>query len=198
MSAGAAAAATRRRGNEQAKPERKETWASAAEDKAEADGQDCPTFRKDCFQEAWVEEKENTPAPPGQKKIVRGGQSLQYKEKRFKEIHTDAPGPGAYFQVAPVGVEIQSKMKQPSKVPEVQKVASNLKLFRKTDAPSIPYRGQTFGYEESEDGTLVKHKPPEKDNTLGPAYYQEDPVTEHGNPIHQKINQSAPGIKSCG
>ncbi|XP_048364765.1 sperm-tail PG-rich repeat-containing protein 2 [Sphaerodactylus townsendi] len=110
-----------------------------------------------------------------EQKIVRGGQSLQYKEKRFKEIHTDAPGPGAYFQVAPVGVEIQSKMKQPSKVPEVQKVASNLKLFRKTDAPSIPYRGQTFGYEESEDGTLVKHKPPEKDNTLGPAYYQEDP-----------------------
>lgn len=55
-------------------------------------------------------------------------------------------------------------------------MAGSLKLFRKTDAPSIPSRGQTFGYEETEDGTLIKHIPPDKDDTLGPAYYQADPV----------------------
>ncbi|XP_054846460.1 sperm-tail PG-rich repeat-containing protein 2 [Eublepharis macularius] len=107
-------------------------------------------------------------------KIVRGGHSPQYKEKRFREIRSNTPGPGTYHQPS-VGVEIQSKMKQSSKVPEVQKVASSMKLFRKTDAPSIPSRGQTFGYEENEDGTLVKHNPPDKDETLGPAYYQADP-----------------------
>ncbi|XP_077156950.1 sperm-tail PG-rich repeat-containing protein 2 [Paroedura picta] len=110
-----------------------------------------------------------------EQKIIRGGHSPQYKEKRFKEVRTDTPGPGTYSQPPSVGMEIQNKMKQSSKVPEGQKVAGSMKLFRKTDAPSIPSRGQTFGYAEAEDGTLVKHNPPDKDSTLGPAYYQADP-----------------------
>ncbi|XP_060103009.1 sperm-tail PG-rich repeat-containing protein 2 [Heteronotia binoei] len=110
-----------------------------------------------------------------ERKIIRGGHSPQNKEKRFKEIRTHTPGPGTYYQSLSVCLEVQNKRKQSPKVPEGQKIAGNLKLFRKTDAPSIPYRGQTFGYEETENGTLIKHNPPEKDNTLGPAYYQADP-----------------------
>uniref|UniRef100_A0A8C6XBU4 Sperm tail PG-rich repeat containing 2 n=1 Tax=Naja naja TaxID=35670 RepID=A0A8C6XBU4_NAJNA len=53
-----------------------------------------------------------------------------------------------------------------------QKIAGCIKYFRKSEAPSIPSQGQAFGYEEAEDGTLIKFSQPEKDTTLGPAYYQ--------------------------
>uniref|UniRef100_A0A8D2L3M6 Sperm tail PG-rich repeat containing 2 n=1 Tax=Varanus komodoensis TaxID=61221 RepID=A0A8D2L3M6_VARKO len=52
------------------------------------------------------------------------------------------------------------------------KLAGSIKIFRKSDAPSIPSQGQSYGYEEAEDGTLIKHNPPARDNTLGPAYYR--------------------------
>uniref|UniRef100_A0A670YQC3 Sperm tail PG-rich repeat containing 2 n=1 Tax=Pseudonaja textilis TaxID=8673 RepID=A0A670YQC3_PSETE len=53
-----------------------------------------------------------------------------------------------------------------------QKIAGCIKYFRKSEAPSIPSQGQAFGYEEAEDGTLIKFSQPERDTTLGPAYYQ--------------------------
>lgn len=31
--------------------------------------------------------------------------------------------------------------------------------------------GQAYGYEECEDGTLKKQDPPDKDKSLGPAFY---------------------------
>ena len=31
--------------------------------------------------------------------------------------------------------------------------------------------GQAYGFEENEDGTLRKQDPPEKDISLGPAFY---------------------------
>ncbi|KAM6071902.1 LOW QUALITY PROTEIN: sperm-tail PG-rich repeat-containing protein 2 [Theristicus caerulescens] len=37
--------------------------------------------------------------------------------------------------------------------------------------PSSPFADQAFGYEEGEDGTLIKQYPP-RDITLGPAYIQ--------------------------
>ena len=48
---------------------------------------------------------------------------------------------------------------------------SRLKFHRKPAPPSIPTPGQSYGYEENDDGTLRKQDPPEKDASLGPAYY---------------------------
>lgn len=53
-----------------------------------------------------------------------------------------------------------------------QKIAGCIKYFRKSEAPSIPSQGQAFGYEEAEDGTLIKFSQPVRDSSLGPAYYQ--------------------------
>lgn len=43
---------------------------------------------------------------------------------------------------------------------------------RKSAPPSIPSPGQATGYEEGNDGILQKQKVPEKDGSLGPAYYK--------------------------
>ncbi|KAM6440399.1 sperm-tail PG-rich repeat-containing protein 2 isoform 2-T2 [Liasis olivaceus] len=104
-------------------------------------------------------------------KIVKGGQSPQYKEKRFKDIHSDTPGPGTYCQPPSVNPEV-SKARRQLKMPSAQKLAGCIKYFRKSEAPSIPSQGQAFGYEEAEDGTLIKYSHPVRDSTLGPAYYQ--------------------------
>ncbi|XP_053114336.1 sperm-tail PG-rich repeat-containing protein 2 [Hemicordylus capensis] len=104
-------------------------------------------------------------------KIIKGGKSPQYKEKRFREIRADTPGPGTYCQPPSIGLEV-SWAKRTSKVPAAQRLAGRIKTLRKSEAPSIPARGQGYGYEETEDGTLVKHIPPATDNTLGPAYYK--------------------------
>lgn len=47
---------------------------------------------------------------------------------------------------------------------------------RKIDPPSIPSPGKSFGYEEGTDGALLPQGGPEKDATLGPAYYKPDQV----------------------
>lgn len=50
-------------------------------------------------------------------------------------------------------------------------VTSRIKFHRKPEAPSIPMPGQAYGYEECEDGTLKKQDPPDKDKSIGPAFY---------------------------
>ena len=52
-----------------------------------------------------------------------------------------------------------------------QLVTSQLKFHRKPDAPSIPTPGQAYGYEECDDGTLKKQDAPDRDVSLGPAFY---------------------------
>ena len=48
---------------------------------------------------------------------------------------------------------------------------SRVKFHRKPEAPSIPVPGMAYGYEENDDGTLRKQDPPNRDNSLGPAFY---------------------------
>ena len=55
---------------------------------------------------------------------------------------------------------------------ESQLMHNRIKFHRKPIAPSIPTPGQAYGYEENDDGTLRKQDAPEKDATLGPAFYQ--------------------------
>ncbi len=47
-----------------------------------------------------------------------------------------------------------------------------VKFHRKPEAPSIPTPGKAYGFEENEEGTLLKQDPPERDVTLGPAFYK--------------------------
>ncbi|ETE64517.1 hypothetical protein L345_09714, partial [Ophiophagus hannah] len=104
-------------------------------------------------------------------KTIKGGKSPQNKEKRFTFTVNDTPGPGTYCQPPSLSPE-DSKTKRQLKVPSARKIAGCIKYFRKSEAPSIPSQGQAFGYEEAEDGTLIKFNQPERDTTLGPAYYQ--------------------------
>ncbi|XP_042712325.1 sperm-tail PG-rich repeat-containing protein 2 isoform X3 [Chrysemys picta bellii] len=103
---------------------------------------------------------------------IKGGKSPQNKEKRFKEISTDTPGPGSYNQPPAVGLEVNNRKQKEPKEHSQLRTAGSIKVYRKVDGPSIPSPGQAFGYEEAEDGTLIKQYPPQRDVTLGPAYYQ--------------------------
>lgn len=51
-------------------------------------------------------------------------------------------------------------------------MTSRIKFHRKPEAPSIPMPGQAYGYEECEDGTLKKQDPPDRDISIGPAFYK--------------------------
>ncbi|XP_073196844.1 sperm-tail PG-rich repeat-containing protein 2 isoform X5 [Lepidochelys kempii] len=103
---------------------------------------------------------------------IKGGESPQNKEKRFKEIRTETPGPGSYNQPPAVELEINNRKERQPKEHLQQRTAGSIKVYRKVDGPSIPSPGQAFGYEEAEDGTLIKQYPPQRDVTLGPAYYR--------------------------
>lgn len=49
-------------------------------------------------------------------------------------------------------------------------------IVRKPEAPSIPTPGQAYGFEENEDGTLRRQEPPDRDKSIGPAFYNADKV----------------------
>ncbi|XP_029453344.1 sperm-tail PG-rich repeat-containing protein 2 [Rhinatrema bivittatum] len=107
---------------------------------------------------------------------VKGGQSLQNKEKRFTEFQSANPGPGSYnlFHGRALNMMIGSYREPASKQlnPHQLKLFRQIEYKRKSEAPSIPSPGQAYGYDENEDGTLIKQLPPSRDNTLGPAYYR--------------------------
>ena len=42
------------------------------------------------------------------------------------------------------------------------------------DPPSIPSPGKSYGYEEANDGSLKPQKMPDRDQSMGPAYYDVD------------------------
>ncbi|TRY71426.1 hypothetical protein DNTS_011667, partial [Danionella cerebrum] len=102
-----------------------------------------------------------------QSRIV-GGKSLQNRSKRFDDVMSDVPGPGAYDVINDASPLFKTEMQ----LEQSQKsVSSGLKLLMYPFAPSIPSPGQAFGYEEDSKGVLHRHNPPCRDLSLGPAFY---------------------------
>lgn len=54
--------------------------------------------------------------------------------------------------------------------------------YRQHTAPSIPSTGQNYGYDESKSGTLQPLDTPQRDATLGPAYYNVSHVSQLSTP----------------
>jgi hypothetical protein len=118
---------------------------------------------------------------------IKGGGALKNRSIRFDPPLSVTPGPGKY--------EIPSTLKKnkphlrihsspllslttPSKEPGGVGVAtSHLRYVRQNTAPSIPFPGQNYGYEENESGELKPQDFPQRDHTLGPAYYNVYTVT---------------------
>ncbi|XP_055988682.1 sperm-tail PG-rich repeat-containing protein 2 [Sorex fumeus] len=101
---------------------------------------------------------------------IKGGHSLQNREKRFQKFISDTPGPTRYNQSYP-GIDIMDR-----KIPEAKERLQSKYLRLSTvsriiDVPSIPSCGQSYGYDISEDDSIIKQFPPDSDSTLGPAYY---------------------------
>ena len=56
-------------------------------------------------------------------------------------------------------------------------------------APSIPIPGKSYGYEETDTGGLIPQAPPDRDITIGPAYY---------NVYHVRIYSGVLFCMNCG
>ncbi|XP_038648707.1 sperm-tail PG-rich repeat-containing protein 2 [Scyliorhinus canicula] len=94
---------------------------------------------------------------------IKGGQSMQNKEVRFKTVGGNLPGPGSYDAYPMEFVGKTSKVFKPQ--------SSVILPSPSVSAPSIPSSNHSYGYEEAEDGVLTRHLPPSRDGILGPAYY---------------------------
>ncbi|XP_031426388.1 sperm-tail PG-rich repeat-containing protein 2 [Clupea harengus] len=117
---------------------------------------------------------------------VPGGKSLQNRSKRFEEVVPDNPGPGAYN----LSLTIASKHEDTSRKENMKLAVPNrIRFIQQPDIPSIPSPGQSYGYEENSQGLLCKQTPPERDATLGPAFY---------NPLHLRNTDNSSSLKYKG
>ncbi|XP_068398163.1 sperm-tail PG-rich repeat-containing protein 2 isoform X3 [Eschrichtius robustus] len=102
---------------------------------------------------------------------IKGGQSLQNREKRFKKFISDGPGPASYDRCYPGALAMNRKILEAKECLQ-SKMSRALTVSRSVDVPSIPSCGRSYGYHINEDGSITKHFPPAIDSTLGPAYYK--------------------------
>ncbi|BHF68751.1 Sperm-tail PG-rich repeat-containing protein 2 [Sparganum proliferum] len=119
-----------------------------------------------------------------------GCSSLANRDKRFREKCDNIPGPGAYT--------IKSKWPGDEKDPCGLMLGKVMNIFclkepptviceRKHEPPSIPMLHNAFGYEEGPQGDLVRQKGPDRDQTIGPAFYVPDPVCmDSGNTLRYR------------
>ena len=96
---------------------------------------------------------------------VKGASTLANKAQRFPECFGETPGPGCY-NLSKASDWVKSKRikeRNPMQPSHSQRMAA---------PPSIPSPGKSYGYEEGGDGSLRKQATPDKDKTLGPAFYR--------------------------
>ncbi|XP_033103681.1 sperm-tail PG-rich repeat-containing protein 2-like [Anneissia japonica] len=110
-----------------------------------------------------------------QDRIV-GGRTLANRSQRFQETQfnkSKTPGPGSYNLSKSSDwikkVSYSENDTRPSG--NLTSSTSRVRYQRQAQAPSIPTPGQSYGYEENEDGVLKKQDPPDRDNSMGPAFY---------------------------
>ncbi|XP_038167426.1 sperm-tail PG-rich repeat-containing protein 2 isoform X2 [Arvicola amphibius] len=93
---------------------------------------------------------------------IKGGRSLQNREKRFKKLTLDGPGPASYVRPYPGTLCTRTR----------QKISRTPAIFKSLDVPSIPSSGKSHGYHLNDDDSIRKRTPPAGDDTIGPAYYK--------------------------
>nr|XP_028704466.1 sperm-tail PG-rich repeat-containing protein 2 [Macaca mulatta] len=103
---------------------------------------------------------------------IKGGHSLQNREKRFKKFISDNPGPASYNQSYPKTQDIMNRKVLETREHLQSKISRAPTLTRSVDVPSIPSYGKSYGYHINDDGSIIKCFPPASDSTLGPAYYK--------------------------
>lgn len=92
----------------------------------------------------------------------KGGSSLMNKESRFPRKREEIPGPASY--------SIPDKENKPN-TGQIKISKTRVTFNRKKNAPSIQDPKNAYGFEESQTGELIPQAPPERDASLGPAYY---------------------------
>ncbi len=102
----------------------------------------------------------------------KGGSSLMNRESRFPSKREEIPGPGTYSIP-----EKENKLA----VTTVKVSKQRVKFNRKKNAPSIQDPKYAYGFEESHTGELIPQAPPERDPSLGPAYYLQPGATDTGS-----------------
>ncbi|KAM5255883.1 sperm-tail PG-rich repeat-containing protein 2 [Ctenodactylus gundi] len=102
---------------------------------------------------------------------IKGGHSLQNREKRFEKSISDNPGPASYGQFYPGTLDSTNRKALDSRKHLQSKISRTPTVSRNVDVPSIPC-GQSYGYHISEDDRITKCFPPDTDSTLGPAFYK--------------------------
>ncbi|XP_071953727.1 sperm-tail PG-rich repeat-containing protein 2-like [Antedon mediterranea] len=105
-----------------------------------------------------------------QDKIV-GGRTLANRAQRFQDStpSNKTPGPGSYNLSKSsdwIKKNLENDIKPPGNL-----MTTRVRYQRQAQAPSIPTPGQSYGYEENEDGQLKKQDAPERDSSMGPAFY---------------------------
>ncbi|CAH8579902.1 unnamed protein product, partial [Schistosoma turkestanicum] len=151
---------------------------------------------------------------------VKGCCSIANKAKRFPSFNSDGPGPETYNILSKWADKKQDSHSPPLLKKTLKRIVSEQQDygkrpisyerntdFRFRDVPSIPSGEFVHGYEEGPDGRLQPQSGPNRDVTLGPAFYGpiKDPVftrykgcgwskrTSERYPPHRASNLIGPG-----
>ncbi|KAM5340285.1 sperm-tail PG-rich repeat-containing protein 2 [Glossophaga mutica] len=108
----------------------------------------------------------------GKQYNIKGGQSLQNREKRFKKFISNNPGPASYDVSCLGTLNIVKRKVLEAKEHLQSKISRSPSVFRSVRVPSIPSCGQSYGYDINDDDSIIRQFPPASDSTLGPAYYK--------------------------